>query len=165
MHIGGGPSRGLRRAAGGLAAESRHLHHGEKTPSVRSVRPAGAAPEASRRRGAPFHSLSGVCFWPPGLIGFHVCVLFDNRNVLVPFEFVIVPCSGAKDPSSTPRAAGDGLRVPGLLTAPHTASPLGTRPPRGRTGKRGPGSSLSLLPSLYSKNLISSSMCLNLAHS
>lgn len=34
MHIGGGPSRGLGRAAGGLAAESRHLHHGEKTPSV-----------------------------------------------------------------------------------------------------------------------------------
>lgn len=88
MHIGGGPSRGLGRAAGGLAAESRHLHHGEKTPSVRSVRPAGAAPEASRRRGAPFHSLSGVCFWPPGLIGFHVCVLFDNRNVLVSFEFL-----------------------------------------------------------------------------
>lgn len=47
MHIGGGPSRGLGRAAGGLAAESRHLHHGEKTPSVRSVQPAGAAPEAS----------------------------------------------------------------------------------------------------------------------
>lgn len=85
MHIGGGPSRELGRAAGGLAAESRHLHHGEKTLSV----PAGrGAPEASRRRGARFHSLSGVCFWPPGLIGFHVCVLFDNRNVLVPFEFL-----------------------------------------------------------------------------
>lgn len=43
MHIGGGPSRGLGRAAGGLAAESRHLHHGEKTPSVRPRRPADVA--------------------------------------------------------------------------------------------------------------------------
>lgn len=64
MHIGGGPSRGLGRAAGGLAAESRHLHHSEKTPSVPAGRGGpGGQPTSRSSLSFPLRSVF-LASWP-----------------------------------------------------------------------------------------------------